>query len=74
MIGKKKVWKSGEVHTLLSFRFSSICFFFFFFFFFRCRIAYCFLPNHAEHPSMQGYRLAVHKTDLFYDKNIKGVF
>ena len=30
-------------------------------------------PNHAEHPSMQGYRLAVLKADLSYTKNTKGV-
>ena len=48
--------------------------FFSFSFFFPCRIAYCFLPNNAEHPSMQGYRLAVLKSDLSYAKNTKGVF
>ena len=32
------------------------------------------LLNHAEHPSMQGHRLAVLKTNHSYAKNTKGVF
>ena len=42
--------------------------------FFPCRIVCCFLPNHAEHPSKQRYRLAVFKSDLSYAENTKGVF